>query len=78
MKRKVIPFKNKHIHTQQSHSESVHAGSKAVSSDARKVSGDSRSLLANYLKEEAERARTMALLIEVAEIICREDPEENK
>lgn len=34
--------------------------------------------LADYLKEEAERVRTVALLMEVAESICREEPGHSK
>ena len=38
-----------------------------------KASGDqSHRQLSDYLKEEKERVRTVALLIEVAETICRE------
>lgn len=39
-----------------------------------KASGEStRTQLADYLKEEIERVRTVALLLEVAETICREE-----
>ena len=42
-----------------------------------KASGEtSRTQLADRLKEEAERVRTVALLLEVAETICREEGNE--
>ncbi|SMP51011.1 hypothetical protein [Anoxynatronum buryatiense] len=78
MKRKVIPFKKKCTCTRQGHSSTAQTRCEAVSSVEQKVSGDNRGCLAGYLKEEAERVRTMALLMEVAETICREEKEDDK
>ncbi len=69
MGRKVIPFqKTNNTSTTNTNTtidqEQLHL----------KASGEtSRTQLADYLKEEAERVRTVALLLEVAETICREE-----
>ncbi len=67
MGRKVIPFQkpnNTSTTTKTFDQEQIRL----------KASGEtSRTQLADYLKEEAERVRTVALLLEVAETICREE-----
>ncbi|MEN1761757.1 hypothetical protein [Anoxynatronum sibiricum] len=77
MKRKVIPFKKNGTCTRQNHSSTPKISHEAISSVEQRVSGDNRGCLASYLKEEAERVRTMALLMEVAETICREEKEDD-
>jgi len=67
MGRKVIPF-------QKPNSTSIISETIDQELVRPKASGETtRSQLADYLKEEAERVRTMALLLEVAETICREE-----
>lgn len=70
MGRKVIPFQkpnNTSTTTQPLNQEQLHL----------RASGEtSRIQLADLLKEEAERVRTVALLLEVAETICREEGNE--
>lgn len=70
MGRKVIPF-------QKPNNTSTTTKSLEQEQLSLKASGEtSRTQLADILKEEAERVRTVALLLEVAETICREEEHE--
>ncbi len=62
MGKKVIPFPRKN-------QEQYHL----------KASGENpRTQLAEYFKEEVRRVETMALLLKVAETMCREEAQEDK
>jgi hypothetical protein len=73
MGKKVIPFQTAHQPSKTS------TATLPQSQLHLKASGEATQIrMAEYFREEAKRVRTMALLMEVAETICREEAGSNQ